>query len=263
MTVEDISEAMKMSVKLVTALEHDDHERLPHPTYVKGFVRAYACYLGIDEDDAVLRYEAYQSDRRIEAEKVKKLTADVVKDEYTPPSRMASPWRSRGLDIGRLFGSGRRGGGRGSNRTVAIFVGLGVLIVILYFVFAGGDAGETPKLVKAPVEKINKTYKADLSTGKAIVPGKQKAKVKAAKSKDKAALPRKAAAAPLVKESAKKPAAPVAPAASVTEVKKELLLEVVAKDTTWMGIEIDGKEQREALLQPGETARWRAAKVFF
>jgi len=273
-TVEDISEAMKMSVKLVTALEHDDQDRLPHPTYVKGFVRAYAVYLGIDEDDAVLRYEAYQSDRRLEAEKVKKLTEDVVKDEYMPAPRTSSSRPLRRLGIGGGAGGGRRGAGRGINRTVAAFVGLGVLIVVLYFVFAGGGAEETPKLVKAPNEKIDKINKAELPEGMAAAPGKQKAELKGkaaapgavkvkAKAKGKAVLPRKAAVAPLVKESAKEPAAPAAPGAQAAEAKKGLLLEVVANDTTWMGIEIDGREQREALLQPGETARWRAAKVFF
>ncbi len=251
-SVEDISLALKMSLRLVKALEHDDYESLPHPTYVKGFVRAYAVYLGIDEDDAVLRYEAYQSDRRLEAEKLKALTADVHKDEYVDSSRPVKSWNSGGFNIAGLFGKGRRG----NNRTGAIFVAAGILIVVIYFVFAGGADKPPQQVVKASVDEINETIIASKESSKAkVVTAKSKAKTpaKAVKVKDKP-LPQKASKVPLVKESLKKPQ---------VEIEKKLLLEVVANDTTWMGIEIDGQEQREALLQPGETARWKATKVFF
>lgn len=256
-TVEDISLALKMSLRLVKALEHDDYESLPHPTYVKGFVRAYAVYLGIDEDDAVLRYEAYQGDRRIEAEKIKALTADITRDEPTEPTEsphQTIAWRSGGFNIGGLLGKGRRG----NNRTGVIFVVAGILIVVLYFVFAGGADKPSGQVVKAPVDEINQTIIVSKESSKAkVVTAKPKVKtpVKAVKVKVKdKALPQKAATVPLVKESLKKTPA---------DSEKKLLLEVVANDTTWMGIEIDGQEQREALLQPGETARWKATKVFF
>jgi len=258
-TVADISEALKMSVGLITALEHDDHETLPHPTYVKGFVRAYAVYLGIDEDDAVLRYEAYQSDRRLEAEKVKKFTAEAA-NEYktTPPMpRMVSSERKGGFALGGLLGRGRRG----SNRTVLLFVGIGIVIVVLYLVFYGRGGDELSRVVATPapetklVEPAQKVEKAELPARNDV---KELAPVKAGVVKPAAEAPQSRAKTATAVSAAVKGAA----ASSATE-KKKLLLEVKASDTTWIMVDIDGKEQREALLQPGETVRWRGAKVFF
>jgi cytoskeletal protein RodZ len=274
-TVLDMAEAMKLSAKLITALEHDDQESLPHPTYVKGFVRTYAIYLGIDEDDAVLRYEAYQSDRRIDAERVQKFTEDTSLDLSSRGSidthevESTLPTNKDGSAFASLFGRGRRG----NNRTIVGFVAAGILIVVLYFVFAGG-IGEAPQPTDAQVVRAEKTTPAAQAKKieKAIVSAPKVAKnVKQKGSKDTSAkvvkatkpalktnkdAPKKSAVipvvtgAPLVKESA-------------VAVEKELLLEVIASDTTWLAVEIDGEHQREALLQPGETVRWRGAKVFF
>jgi len=38
------------------ALEEEDYARLPHPTYVKGFLKAYAAYLGLDNREVLDLY---------------------------------------------------------------------------------------------------------------------------------------------------------------------------------------------------------------
>ncbi len=58
-TLEEISSATKISVRLLTALEKGDVSRLPAPAFTRGFIRAYARHLGIDPDDKV---NAYLSD---------------------------------------------------------------------------------------------------------------------------------------------------------------------------------------------------------
>ncbi|MEO8431581.1 MAG: RodZ domain-containing protein [Acidobacteriota bacterium] len=58
-TLEEISSATKISVRLLTALEDGDVTRLPAPAFTRGFIRAYARHLGIDPDDKV---NAYLSD---------------------------------------------------------------------------------------------------------------------------------------------------------------------------------------------------------
>ena len=58
-SLQEISEKLRLSVRRLERLEKDDYERLPHPTYVRGFIRSYCRELGLDENDAVLRFEAY------------------------------------------------------------------------------------------------------------------------------------------------------------------------------------------------------------
>lgn len=57
-----IADSTRVPLVQLEALEADDYERLPHPVYVRGFIRAYCKCLGLDEGDAVLRYEAYIED---------------------------------------------------------------------------------------------------------------------------------------------------------------------------------------------------------
>ncbi|MDD5470559.1 MAG: DUF4115 domain-containing protein [Sideroxydans sp.] len=49
LSVEEIAERVKYSVRQVEALEHDDAEHLPQGTFLRGFVRSYAKVLGLEE----------------------------------------------------------------------------------------------------------------------------------------------------------------------------------------------------------------------
>jgi len=57
-TLEEISESTKISTRALRALEDEDFDRLPGGIFNKGFVRAYARYLGIDEEQAVADFLA-------------------------------------------------------------------------------------------------------------------------------------------------------------------------------------------------------------
>ena len=57
-SLEEISAATKISIRLLTALESSDVSRLPAPVYSRGFIRAYAKYLGLDPDEMINAYLA-------------------------------------------------------------------------------------------------------------------------------------------------------------------------------------------------------------
>ncbi|MFI5107628.1 MAG: helix-turn-helix domain-containing protein, partial [Terriglobales bacterium] len=52
-TLEEISESTKITSRCLQALEEEEFDKLPGGIFNKGFVRAYAHHLGIDEDQAV------------------------------------------------------------------------------------------------------------------------------------------------------------------------------------------------------------------
>jgi cytoskeleton protein RodZ len=59
-TLEEIAEATKIGTRSLRALEQQEFDKLPGGIFNKGFVRAYARFLGLDEDQAVTEYlEAY------------------------------------------------------------------------------------------------------------------------------------------------------------------------------------------------------------
>lgn len=60
-SLDEISAATKIGTRLLRALEEEQFDLLPGGIFNKGFVRAYAKYLGIDEEGAVADYlEAHQ-----------------------------------------------------------------------------------------------------------------------------------------------------------------------------------------------------------
>jgi cytoskeleton protein RodZ len=57
-TLEEIAESTKISSRALRALEEEKFDKLPGGIFNKGFVRAYARYLGIDEEQAVADFVA-------------------------------------------------------------------------------------------------------------------------------------------------------------------------------------------------------------
>jgi cytoskeleton protein RodZ len=55
-TLEEIANSTKIGTRSLRALEEEDFDQLPGGIFNKGFVRAYAKYLGIDEEQAVADY---------------------------------------------------------------------------------------------------------------------------------------------------------------------------------------------------------------
>jgi cytoskeleton protein RodZ len=55
-SLDDIADATKIGTRLLRAVEEEHFELLPGGIFNKGFVRAYAKYLGLNEDEAVADY---------------------------------------------------------------------------------------------------------------------------------------------------------------------------------------------------------------
>ena len=55
-TLEEVATATKIGTRSLRALEEEKFDRLPGGVFNRGFVRAYARYVGIDEDEAVLDF---------------------------------------------------------------------------------------------------------------------------------------------------------------------------------------------------------------
>src|SRR5215510_4793809 len=62
-TLDEITESTKIARRHLEALEGEHFDRLPGGVFNKGFVRAYARFLGIDEDQAVAEYSAASNEQ--------------------------------------------------------------------------------------------------------------------------------------------------------------------------------------------------------
>lgn len=62
-TLDEIAESTKISRRHLESLEREDFDSLPGGIFNKGFVRAYARFLGLDEDQAVADYSAASNEQ--------------------------------------------------------------------------------------------------------------------------------------------------------------------------------------------------------
>lgn len=58
-SLEEIAQTTKISLKCLAALEADDLAALPGEVFAKGFIRSYARAIGLNSDEALLQFEEY------------------------------------------------------------------------------------------------------------------------------------------------------------------------------------------------------------
>jgi hypothetical protein len=111
--LDDVSDATKIRVRYLRAIEAEDWDALPAPAYARGFLRTYASYLGLDADALVEEFRRTIGDGAPEAP---------AEERRPPPAAGAGGFPSRGVLIGAgavlavvvvLFIIGQNGGSGG------------------------------------------------------------------------------------------------------------------------------------------------------
>lgn len=294
-SLQKIFESTRVPMKYLEAIEADRIEGLPHPAFVKGFIRSYCKVLGLDENDAVLRYEVWLADMNAEAENAGK---PQVAPEARPQKAAAStPSVNLHPYLGKLI--------------VAI---VGIVIVVAAYSLTRRDLSAPEPGVPAPqsapateplappsIEPSTVTPAAQVPMRLPdAVPAEPNAPLSTVwvprPAEPAAAQPELTPAVPsmtvpahksLPAEPAAKPAAPVAQpvqpgqkAAQPVEaapIKKEApapvdgamkkeeepavahTLTVSAKDTVWLKVGVDSANPVEVLLKKGERTTWKAS----
>ena len=77
-SLREISEATKINLRYLDALERDDFRHLPGGVFNKGFVRAYAQFVGIDPETMVTAYLEEEGRQQARAARAGGATAPVA-----------------------------------------------------------------------------------------------------------------------------------------------------------------------------------------
>ncbi|MBE9528672.1 MAG: helix-turn-helix domain-containing protein, partial [Proteobacteria bacterium] len=109
-----VFEATRIPLKLLEAIESDNLEA-QHPTFIKGFIRSYCKHLGLDENDAVLRYEIFIKEHPGGLDIL--LSEESDEPGYAPETSAETE-------------------GSNAKRNIALLVGLGVVVIILFSVLS-------------------------------------------------------------------------------------------------------------------------------
>ena len=66
LSVDDVASRMHLSTTILASIEENNFEEITAPIFVKGYLRAYARIVSLDEDDMILQYSDYYSDSKSE-----------------------------------------------------------------------------------------------------------------------------------------------------------------------------------------------------
>jgi len=85
LSLEQVEEATRIRTVYLRALEEEDHGRLPPPVYVRGFLKNYAQYLGLDPQHVLTLYQPAEA-------RPPMTSAPVMLDEPLQPLNLRRWW---------------------------------------------------------------------------------------------------------------------------------------------------------------------------
>jgi cytoskeletal protein RodZ len=262
LTIDEVASKTRIRTDFVKALEDGNFAKLPDQVFARGFVRSYARSLGLDEDDAIHRFAqsagAYY-DKQTERERLK--------------VKQAEEERKR----------------QSNRKAVAIAIGIAILTLIFLLsreqsslLVRRSNSDLPASASKRTVPPIPESQDAPPSQQAEVVPPAPLAPPKTKPSESPAVQ---------AKASEGSNAGPVTGSASTTSVVPELAaqapsslgsdgplggislegseatggqlaLDLEATELSWVVVQIDGGSPQEALLRPGEKARWKGQDQF-
>jgi cytoskeleton protein RodZ len=74
-SLDDVAERTKISRRYLEAIEEGQYDRLPGETFVRGFIRSYAQYVGLDPQDTLLMYNRSRGVHEVTALRTERTTS--------------------------------------------------------------------------------------------------------------------------------------------------------------------------------------------
>lgn len=226
-TITKVFEATRIPLKFLQSIEADDYEGLPHPTFVKGYIKSYCKFLGIDENDTILRYEIFLKEKAERDEPDPEVRARNVK---------AAANRKKEFQQIKLISN--------NTRNILIATAAGIVIIIAVWIFSPS----------APVEQPEEVAKVEAPQVQPAPVAEPPQAVEATPQQPQAAKPE-----PAVKQ---EPVKPTAPAVQAQTEDKKHFLTASANESVWIKIRIDNGDATEVYLRQGEKVNWKASDNF-
>ena len=234
LTLDEISKILVIKKQVILAIEAGDWEKLPPPVYVKGYVNQYAAMLHV----------------------VDLLQAEIARPESPPPEET----ERTAAEVRR-----ERAPWAWTPKSTKIAAAAVVAAIAVAFVVFLNLPKTTPLAPPTPaVESTSQPAQTAPGTEAALP-------VEPPKTSDQPAQPSTAPAQP--NPAPAKPAAPSQPTVSgqpsptpAEEAAKPLLepkkLTITCQERTWVRIVIDGKEEKEFMLNPEDAVKLEAKDNF-
>ena len=258
LTIDEVASKTRIRTDFVKALEDGNFAKLPDQVFARGFVRSYARSLGLDEDDAIHRFAQSAGpyyDKQGERERLK--------------VRQAEEERKR----------------QANRKAVAIAIGIAILTLIFLL-----SREQSSLLVRRSSSDLpapaSKRTAPPIPESQDAPPSRQAEAVPPAPM-TKPSEPPVVSAKAGVEKNVEPVTGPASTASAVPELaapgpaslgsdgplggislegsgatEGQLALDLEATELSWVVVQIDGGSPQEALLRPGEKARWKGQDQF-
>ena len=236
-SLRELSKNTRVREHLLKAIEEDRHDLLPSPTFVKGFLNAYAKYIGLDANEIILRYQRGLTG-------TSEIEPEVIHEKET--GQDAKPrWAVGASIVGGIIVAG----------------------IVAYLLFLKPSEPPVEPLPATPVEKATE--------GESQLPPPAPSQIAETTSPRKVippAPPQIVGTIPTQPQPPVTPAKPVpASAPSPPQIAgtippqkgKTFSLQLKAVELTWVSVKADNQPEREMLLRPGETVPLEALNQIF
>lgn len=235
-SIEQVAYATRISLKMLSALEEDDHSALPAPTFVRGYLQAYAKYIHIDTQDLLLRYQHHLA--------------------VAPDTKRAN------LHSHYLYANERH---QEKQRFVLVIVLFVTMLSVAGTYFLLKSKRERNKRLAQQAEQIQKSDSNTTVTSATATPEKSEEKKddkNQPEKKEVAKEPEKPAAAPATTaEKTIEPASQKQSESNDPDAKRKYNLLVRAEEDVWLRFQTDEEEVRDLTLRSGKALMLRADKV--
>lgn len=255
LTIEEVASKTRIRTDFVKALEEGNFAKLPDQVFARGFVRSYARSLGLDEEDAIHRFIQSAGAFYEKQDERERLKVRQVQEERK----------------------------RQANRK-AVAIAIGIAIFTLVFLLSREQSSllvRRPASEPQPVTAKKSTPPTQDSQAGHEPDGGSATKSKHAEVSPASTKPQGETAAgrgssppaPAVASNQSAPPLPppigndgplggIALEGSAPEAGEQLVLDLEATELSWIVIQIDGGSPQEALLRPGEKAKWKGQDQF-
>jgi cytoskeletal protein RodZ len=257
LTIDEVASKTRIRTDFVKALEDGNFAQLPDQVFARGFVRSYARSLGLDEDDAIHRFVqsagAYY-EKQVERERLK--------------VRQAEEERKR----------------QANQKAVAVAIGIAILTLIFLLSREQSSLLVRRSSSDIPASVSKRTVPPNPEAQEAL-PSQQAPAISPAPKVKSSEPPVQAKAS--LESSLGSGTGPASTASVVPELAApapsslgsdgplggislegsgatdgQLALDLEATELSWVVVQIDGGSPQEALLRPGEKARWKGQDQF-
>lgn len=226
-SLEEMAASTKINLSVLSYLEEDKFDKLPAPVFVKGFIKAYLAYLGINPKEAILFYELISGDAQKKPQILSPMSVD-QKDEAQQTERVYNIKLSqRGL-------------------IVVIAVAAALVLALMYFVIFPSSSSDDMS-----------DYRKRMLLRMAPQPAETKVETPPAETAVQTTTPEAPKTEPVVKVVEKKPETTPAPATPPADPQKII---IKAKQDVWVKAQIDDGKPFDFLLRSNNTKKLEAKK---